>query len=131
MYKRQNTFHFEISPLNELALQNIRSILIALDTSQVEMSPLNDVAYQNMACISFTLDTSHLEMSPLKNDASRKMRSVSVTSDTSQDPIGPCGPLEQSVDSLRHSTIAALSSALDLTASPNVAGYFFVGINVL
>ena len=57
---------------------------------------------------------------------------MSVTVDTSQDPIGPCGPLEQSADSFRHSTMAAWSSALDLGAHP-VVGYrkcHIVGVRV-
>ena len=45
-----------------------------------------------------------------------------VTAETSQDPIGPCGPLEQSLDSLRHSTIAALS------AGPRVGDHPVVGV---
>ena len=48
---------------------------------------------------------------------------MSVTADTSQDPTGPCGPLEQSEDSCRHSAMAALSPALDFGAHP-VAGYY-------
>ena len=39
---------------------------------------------------------------------------LSVTAETSHDPIGPCGPLEQSEDSCKHSTMAALSSDLDV-----------------
>ena len=46
---------------------------------------------------------------------------MSVTADTSQDPIGPCGPLEQSEDSCRHSAMAALSPVLDFGAHPLVA----------
>ena len=42
---------------------------------------------------------------------------MSVTAETSQNPIRPYGPLEQSVDSFRHSTIAAWSSALDFGAN--------------
>ena len=50
--------------------------------------------------------------------------SMSITAETSQDPIGPCGLLEQSVgDSFRHSTMAALSSVLDFGAHP-VVGYY-------
>ena len=41
---------------------------------------------------------------------------MSVTAETSHDPIGPCGPFEQSEDSLMHCTMAALSSALDFGA---------------
>ena len=39
---------------------------------------------------------------------------MSVTVEISQDPIGPCGPLEQSEDSCRHSAMAALISGLDV-----------------
>ena len=38
---------------------------------------------------------------------------LSVAAETSQDPIGPCGPSEQSLDSFRHSVMAASSLALD------------------
>ena len=74
-----------------------------------------------------TLDTSHLEMSPLnlsvpETTVESNTSFMSVTAETSQDPIGPCGPLEQSVDSCRHSLMAARSSALDSGAHP-VVGY--------
>ena len=49
---------------------------------------------------------------------------ISVIAETSQAPIGPCGPLEQSVGSCRHSFMAAWSSALDFGAHP-VAGIVF------
>ena len=65
-----------------------------------------------------TLDTSHLERSPL-NDGAENNKPISVTAETSQDPIGPCGPLEQSVgDSWRHCTMAACSSALEYGENP-------------
>ena len=44
-------------------------MLVTLDTFHVEMSPLNEDAEQNMASMSETLDTSHLEMSPLNDGA--------------------------------------------------------------
>ena len=47
---------------------------------------------------------------------------MSVTVETSQDPIGPSGPLEQSVNNCRHSLMAALSLSLDFGTYP-VAGY--------
>ena len=80
------------------------SIVFTLDTSHLEMSPLNDDASQNMLAMVVTLDTSHLEMSPVNLSASGTTSSlnkllISVTADTSQELIGPCGPLEQSVDS--------------------------------
>ena len=55
--------------------------------------------------------------------------SISVTPETSQDPIGPCGPLEQSGESSRHSLIAAWSFALDLGTHP-VTSYYTVGFRV-
>ena len=66
-----------------------------------------------MACMTVTLDTSHLKMSPLNDDAPSNMLFMSVTSDTSQDPIGPRKPVAQSVDSLRQSAMASLSSFSD------------------
>ena len=66
-----------------------------------------------MESMSVTLDTSHLEMSPLNDEppwTSSKLL-VLVTAETSQDPIGPCGPLEQSVDNFRQSQRATLISA--------------------
>ena len=68
-----------------------------------------------------TLDTSHFEMSPMNLSAPgtpSRLNNwlISVTADTSQDPIGPCGPLEQSEDSCRHSLMAAWSS--DFAAHP-------------
>ena len=53
-----------------------------------------------------------------------------VTAETSQDPIGPCGPLEQSEDSLRHSAMATWISDLDCGAHP-VAGCFFNSYTVV
>ena len=57
---------------------------------------------------------------------------MSVTAETSQDPIGPCGPLEQSVDSLRHSTMAAWSCDLtDLDFGAHaVVGRYYSGYTV-
>ena len=101
-------------------------ISVTLDTSHLERSPLNDDAPVNMPFMLVTLDTSHLEMSPLKDDAAETSHVsnklfMSVTAETSQDPIGPCGPLEQSVgDSWRHSLMVALSSALDFGGHPVV-----------
>ena len=72
-----------------------------------------------------TLDTSHLEISPLNLSApGRGLQPPSanngpdeprlVTAEMSQDPIGPCGPLEQSKsERFRHSLMAAVSSAFD------------------
>ena len=48
---------------------------------------------------------------------------ISVTAERSHDPIGPCGPLEQSVDIFRHSAMAAWSSSLDFGAQPVVRGH--------
>ena len=104
-------------------------MLVTLDTSHVEMSPSNDDAELNMSSMLDTLDTSHLEMSPLNDIALAKNALMSVTTNTSQDPIGPCGPLSQSVDSCRHSLMAAWRSALDFGAHP-VIGYFGGGYTV-
>ena len=72
-----------------------------------------------------TLDTSHLEMSLLNLfvpgiTSSLNNWRILVTAETSQDPIGPCGPLEHSVDSFRHSKMAAWSSTLDFGGHPGV-----------
>ena len=88
-----------------------------------------------MLYMSVTLDTSHLDMSPMNlfapGTTSRlNNRLMSVTADTSQDPIGPCGPLEQSGDSFRHSAMAAWSSALALRA-PAAVGRYYSGYKVV
>ena len=105
-------------------------MLVTLETSHLERSPLNVDAWANMRRMLVTLDTSQLEISPLNliapgrgglNFASKNNWPMSVTADTSHDPIGPYGPLEQSVgDSCRQSEMAAWSSALDLGAHPVV-----------
>ena len=82
-----------------------------------------------------TLDTSHLEMSPLNllGFALKNNQVMSVTAATCQDPIGPCGPLEQSVDRCRQELMAACSSALDFGAHPPVVRYsrvYTVGVAV-
>ena len=49
--------------------------------------------------------------------------------ETSQDPIGPCGPLEQAKsDAFMHATMAAWSSVFDLGAKTVVAAvvYYYV-----
>ena len=127
-----DTSHLERSPLNEDASLNILAMLVTLDTSHLERSPLNDDAEANMPIMSVTLDTSHLERSPLNLSApgtrlllaSKNNWLMSVTAETSHDPIGPCGPLEQSVDSLRHSTKASWSSDLDFGAHAVVGRYY-------
>ena len=58
---------------------------------------------------------------------------MSVTAETSHDPIGPCEPLEQSVDSCRHCSMAARSSAFDFGDHPVVLYYYSgdtVGVRV-
>ena len=104
-------------------------MLVTLETSHLDISPLKDGAEKNMLCISVTLDTSHLERSPLNDDAvgtlyvSNKLF-ISVTRDTSHDPIGPCGPLEQSLGGgWRHCLMATSSSALDFGVHPMVVYY--------
>merc|ERR1719472_802609 len=99
-----DTSHFERSPLNNDADWNIVFMFFALDTSHFERSPLNDDDLLNMARMNFTLDTSHFERSPLNLFAPgigclvllTNNQLMSGTAETSQDPIGPCGPLEQS-----------------------------------
>ena len=99
-------------------------MLVTLATFQVEMSPLKSHASWNIPSMLVTLDTSHLERSAVKSAAELKMPAMSVTADTSQDPIGACGPLEQSMgDSWRHCPMAVLNSALDFGAHP-VVGYY-------
>ena len=107
------------------APENISSMLVTLDTSHLERSLLNDDAEANMPIMLVVLDTSHLERSPLNLSApgtrsllaSKNNWCISVTAETSQDPIGPCGPLEQSKsDAFRHSTMAAWSSTFDFGA---------------
>ena len=103
-----------------------------MDTSHFEMSPLNDDTDANVARMLATLDTSHLDISPLNLFApgtgmcfsSTNKLSISVTAETSHDPIGPCTPLEQSLDSGRHFTMAPWSSGLDFRTNP-VVGYYY------
>ena len=98
---------------------------ITLETSHLEISPLNDDAEANMASMLVALDTFHVDMLPLNLFAPITKSPlnnwyISITAETSQDPIGPCGPLEQSLDSCRHPLMAAWSSALDFAAHPVV-----------
>ena len=101
---------------------------VTLDTSHFDRSPLKDDASVNMRCILVTLDTSHFERSPsnllalgtgIPFELANKL-SMSLTAETSQDPIGWCGPLEQSMDIFRHSLMAAWSSLLDLRVNPGL-----------
>ena len=100
-------------------------MLVTLDTSHFERSPLNDVARENMLLISITLDTSHFERSPLNDFASVNNWEISVTVATSHSAIGPCGPLVQSLFEIhevdfRHASTALLSSVLDCGESAEV-----------
>ena len=90
-------------------------MVITLDTFHFEMSPLNDSAPENMKLMSVTLDTSHFEMSPLNNCAPKNTPFMSVTLDTSHPAIDSCGQPEQSPfgESLRYESTAPLSSVLD------------------
>ena len=86
-------------------------MLVTLDMSQPEMSPVNF----------FTLLL--------------HKRLISVTVEISQDPIGPRGPLEQSLDSFRQSLMAVWRSDLDFGAHPVVGFYymcfaFFLGLDL-
>ena len=58
---------------------------------------------------------------------------MSVTRDTSHVPIGPCGPMEQSADSLRHASTAFFSSCrvLGENSSPDVAAVVKVVVGVV
>ena len=74
-----------------------------------------------MNAMVLTLDTSHSEMSPVNlfdagTASALNNQLISVTADTFHDPIAPCGPLEQSVDTFRHSLMAAWSSAFGANA---------------
>ena len=76
-----------------------------------------------------TLDTSHLEMTPVNLFALGTTSwlnnwLISVTAETSHDPIAPCRPLEQVVDSdsRRHFLMADWSSALDFGFHPVLWG---------
>ena len=80
-----------------------------------------------MAHMLVTLDTSHLEMSPLNDGEAGTSHAwnkflIFFTPETSQDPIGPCGPLEQSAfeESSVHSAMASWSSVLDFGVHPVV-----------
>ena len=83
----------------------MRFMVVTLETSHLEMSQLNDDAKENVAHMFFTLDTSHLEMSPLNDDAAAVRGDshlsnnffILITAETFHNPIGPCGPLRQSV----------------------------------
>ena len=80
----------------------------ALDTCHLERSPLNSFAPGTGLYFSFAPGTGSYFVS--KNN-----RLISVTAETFQDPIGPCGPLEQLVDSARHPLMALRSSSQDHT----------------
>ena len=100
-------------------------MFFTLETSHFETSPLNDFARENMPFMLVTRDTSHLEMSPLKDVARENIRLMSVTRDTSHSPIGPCGPLEPwpCGDSLRYASTAFLSCALDCGENTGVVAH--------
>ena len=91
-----------------------------------------------MAHMVVTLDTSHLEISPVNSLDLGTISSlnnwlISITAEISQDPTGPCGLLEQSKDNfLRHSPMAACSSALDFGVQPGVrySGSHTVGVRM-
>ena len=90
------------------------TMLVTLDTFHLEMSPLNDDAEKYMPNMLVTLDTSHLEMSPSNKGSDQNIDSMSIRVETSHAPIGPCGPSEQSEDSCRHSATEVRSSSLEL-----------------
>ena len=110
-------------------------MLFTPDTFHLEMSPLNDDANASMARMLVHLDVSHFERSPLNLFApgiglcfaSTNKFSISVTAETSQAPIGLYRLLEQSVDSSRHSAMAVRSCALVLAAHPEVGNDYWGG----
>ena len=111
MFVTLDTSHLEMSPLNADALTNMLHMPVALDTSQLDMSPVNLLAPGTKSLLNNSL--------------------MSATAETSHDPIGPCGPLEQSVgDSCRHSLMAAWSSSSDLKASA-VVKYYDMGFTLV
>ena len=89
-------------------------MLVTLDTFHFDMSPLNDAAPRNMALISATLDTFHFEIMSLKFKKA-KIPLILVMAETSHSFIGPCGDVEQTPlgDSLRHSSMALVSCDWD------------------
>ena len=89
-------------------------MLVTDDTSHVDRFWLKDWVLVNIAYMLVTADTSHADRSWLKDCTWANIDCVSVTADTSHDPIGPCGPLEQSPtsDSLMHASTASWSSVL-------------------
>ena len=75
-----------------------------------------------------TLDTSHVEISPVNlfapgTESQLSNQLISVTAETFHDLISPCGPLEQSADSFRHSLRATWSSVFDFGVHPVLACY--------
>ena len=87
----------------------------AFDMSHFETSPSNDVAPQNIADMYFARDTSHSEMLPSNDVAPRKIELISVMLETSHLSIDSCTLPEQSLarDNFRQVVTALLSSALD------------------
>ena len=96
---------------------------VTLDTSHFERSPLNKKAPENMFDIVVTRETSHLERSPLNDIAPENKLFMSVTLETSHEPIGPCGPFSQRLKCilLVHASTALLTSARDCGLKPVAA----------
>ena len=90
-------------------------MLVTLDTSHFDRSPLNATAPENIWDIVVALDRSHFETSPLNEVAPQNIPDMSVVLDTSHDPIGPFGPRAQSPtgEIVMHASTAVLSSARD------------------
>ena len=63
------SFHFEMSNLNEVAPKNILRMSVTVEISHFDTSTLNDVASRNISRILVTRDTTHLETSLLKDFA--------------------------------------------------------------
>ena len=103
-----DTFHLEISPLKAWEFSNMPSIVFTLDTSHLEISPLKLYASENIYRIDIARETSHLEISLLKVSTDN-IKSIVTTFDTSQSPIGPFG---QSPDPFGHALMALTRSLL-------------------
>jgi hypothetical protein len=80
------TFHEDMSPVNEVAWLNILAVLVTDDTSQLDKSELKPKAPSNMDVRSVAPETSHPDKSPL-NDAAegeREMANRKLRSSTSE-----------------------------------------------
>ena len=72
-----------MSPLKEVAPENMDPMSVTDETVQEEMSPLKEVAPENMDPMSVTDETVQEEMSPLKEVAPENMPLMLATEDRS------------------------------------------------